>query len=176
MTAEQFGEYIRADVARWTAARARPQHPARLRDVTTRTTDGPQHPGRRRPQRTARSRRILARVRRRHPSRGWSDAVDHEAHRTFLNWVGCAVGAAHHEAAEAALAAVQALQPARAGDRARPRASASTWRAPRCSTASGSHTFDFDDTHLKTIIHPAGPVASAALALAEQHRRARAAR
>jgi 2-methylcitrate dehydratase PrpD len=34
-----------------------------------------------------------------------------------------------------------------------------------------SHTFDFDDTHLKTIIHPAGPVASAALALAE-HRRA----
>ena len=32
-----------------------------------------------------------------------------------------------------------------------------------------SHTFDFDDTHLKTIIHPAGPVASAALALAEHH-------
>lgn len=30
-----------------------------------------------------------------------------------------------------------------------------------------SHTFDFDDTHLKTIIHPAGPVASAALAMAE---------
>jgi 2-methylcitrate dehydratase PrpD len=32
-----------------------------------------------------------------------------------------------------------------------------------------SHTFDFDDTHLKTIIHPAGPVVSAALALAERH-------
>jgi 2-methylcitrate dehydratase PrpD len=32
-----------------------------------------------------------------------------------------------------------------------------------------SHTFDFDDTHLKTIIHPAGPVASALLALAEHH-------
>ena len=31
-----------------------------------------------------------------------------------------------------------------------------------------SHTFDFDDTHLKTIIHPAGPVASALLALAEK--------
>jgi 2-methylcitrate dehydratase PrpD len=30
-----------------------------------------------------------------------------------------------------------------------------------------SHTFDFDDTHLKTIIHPAGPVASAILALGE---------
>ena len=30
-----------------------------------------------------------------------------------------------------------------------------------------SHTFDYDDTHLRTIIHPAGPVTSAALALAE---------
>ena len=30
-----------------------------------------------------------------------------------------------------------------------------------------SHTFDFDDTHLRTVIHPAGPVAAAILALAE---------
>jgi len=30
-----------------------------------------------------------------------------------------------------------------------------------------SHTFDFDDTHLKTIIYPAGPVASALFTLAE---------
>jgi hypothetical protein len=27
-----------------------------------------------------------------------------------------------------------------------------------------SHIFDYDDTHLKTIIHPAGPVMSAILA------------
>ncbi|MES2958720.1 MAG: MmgE/PrpD family protein [Pseudomonadota bacterium] len=101
-----------------------------------------------------------------HPSRGWSDAVDHEAHRTFMNWVGCAVGAANHETAQAALAAVQALQPS---------AQASLLgRRERVDMASAalingisSHTFDFDDTHLKTIIHPAGPVASAALALAE---------
>ena len=39
--------------------------------------------------------------------------------------------------------------------------SASTWRARRCVNGITSHTFDFDDTHLKTIIHPAGPVASA---------------
>jgi 2-methylcitrate dehydratase PrpD len=31
-----------------------------------------------------------------------------------------------------------------------------------------SHVLDFDDTHLQTIIHPAGPVASAILALAER--------
>ena len=109
----------------------------------------------------------LARFVATHPSRGWSDAVDHEAHRTFLNWLGCAVGAAHHEAAEAALAAVKVLEPA-------PQATLAG-RAERVDIASAalingisSHTFDFDDTPLKTIIHPAGPVASALMALAEK--------
>ena len=109
---------------------------------------------------------ILAQFVASHPSRGWSDAVDHEAHRTFLNWLGCAVGAAHHESANSALAAVQLLQPA---------AQATVLgRQEKVDMASAalvngitSHTFDFDDTHLKTIIHPAGPVASAVLALAE---------
>ena len=32
-----------------------------------------------------------------------------------------------------------------------------------------SHVDDYDDTHLETIIHPAGPVASALLAIAEAH-------
>ena len=32
-----------------------------------------------------------------------------------------------------------------------------------------SHIFDYDDTHLRTIIHPAGAVASALLALSEYH-------
>ena len=101
-----------------------------------------------------------------HPSRGCSDAVDHAAHRTFLNWLGCAVGAAEHESVQAALAAVRLLQPA-------PQASV-LGRSDKVDMASAallngisSHTFDFDDTHLKTIIHPAGPVASALLALAE---------
>jgi len=109
---------------------------------------------------------ILAKFVASHPSRGWSDDVEHEAHRTFMNWVGCAVGAAKHESAEAALAAVRMLQPA-------PQ-SGVLGRADRVDMASAalvngitSHTFDFDDTHLRTIIHPAGPVASALLALAE---------
>jgi 2-methylcitrate dehydratase PrpD len=109
---------------------------------------------------------ILAEFVSQHASRGWSDAVDHDAHRTFMNWLGCAVGAARHEAVDAALAAVAMLQPA----------SQSTvlGRKQKVDMASAalvngisSHTFDFDDTHLKTIIHPAGPVASAVLALAE---------
>ena len=80
--------------------------------------------------------RILAEFVASHPSRGWSDAVDHEAHRTFLNWLGCAVGAARHEAVEAALAAVQVLQPAPQATRARAHARGSTSPARRCSTAS----------------------------------------
>ncbi len=110
---------------------------------------------------------ILAKFVATHPSRGWSDAVDHEAHRTFLNWVGCAVGAAKHESAESALAAVAELEPARQAS--------ILGRTEKVDMASAalvngitSHTFDFDDTHLKTIIHPAGPVASALLALAEK--------
>ena len=110
--------------------------------------------------------RTLAEFVANHPSRGWSDAVDHEAHRTFFNWLGCAIGAADHEAADAALRALAVMQPA-------PQATV-LGRRERIDMAGAalvngitSHTFDFDDTHLKTIIHPAGPVASAVLALAE---------
>jgi 2-methylcitrate dehydratase PrpD len=110
--------------------------------------------------------RILAEFVANHPAQGFSAAVLHEAHRTFLNWVGCAIGGARHPTTDAALAAVQELAPA----------SQATLlgRSERVDIASAallngisSHTFDFDDTHLKTIIHPAGPVASAALALGE---------
>jgi 2-methylcitrate dehydratase PrpD len=109
---------------------------------------------------------MLARFVIEHPSRGWSDAVEREAHRTFANWVGCAIGPSQHETMQAVLAAVQMLSPA-------PQASV-LGRREKVDIASAallngisSHTFDFDDTHLKTIIHPAGPVAPAALALAE---------
>jgi len=110
--------------------------------------------------------RILADFVTTHPSAGWDASVEREAHRTFLNWVGCAIGAARHPTVAAALAAVQELAPS---------AQATILgRNEQVDVASAamlngitSHTFDFDDTHLQTIIHPAGPVASAALALAE---------
>lgn len=111
--------------------------------------------------------RMLAEFVAHHPSRGWSDAVDHEAHRTFLNWFGCAIGASTHPAMEAALGAMMELAPS-------PQAAilGRTERVDMVGAALlngiSSHTFDFDDTHLKTIIHPAGPVASALLALAEK--------
>ncbi|HEX4522420.1 MAG TPA: MmgE/PrpD family protein [Casimicrobiaceae bacterium] len=113
--------------------------------------------------------RILADFVATHPSRGWEDSVEREAHRSLLNWVGCAIGASRHPTVEAALGAVAELEPAAQA--------MILGRSERVDVASAallngitSHTFDFDDTHLKTIIHPAGPVASAALALAERHR------
>src|SRR5690606_36465551 len=95
--------------------------------------------------------RILAEFVTQHPSRGWSDDIEREAHRSFLNWLGCAVGASRHEAADAAIRAVQVLEPA-------PQA-AVLGRGVRVDITNAalingitSHTFDFDDTHLKTII------------------------
>ncbi|SNT32306.1 2-methylcitrate dehydratase PrpD [Noviherbaspirillum humi] len=102
-----------------------------------------------------------------HPSRGWDDQVEREAHRTFANWLGCAIGPSQHETVQAAVAAIAEFEPA-------PQASL-IGRKEKVDMANAalingisSHTFDFDDTHLKTIIHPAGPVASAILALAER--------
>ena len=101
-----------------------------------------------------------------HPSAGWSADVEREALRTLRNWLACAIGASRHPAVDAILAAVGELAP-------NEQASV-LGRVERVDMASAalvngiaSHTFDFDDTHLRTIIHPAGPVASAALALAE---------
>jgi 2-methylcitrate dehydratase PrpD len=102
-----------------------------------------------------------------HASAEWSDAVEREARRTFLNWLGCAIGAARHSTVDCAVAAVLELGPSEQAS--------VLGRSERVDVASAalvngiaSHTFDFDDTHLATIIHPAGPVASSALALAER--------
>ena len=110
--------------------------------------------------------RILAEFVAKHPSAAFPAHVEREAHRTFMNWLGCAIGAARHPTLEAALAAVQELAPSQQAT--------ILGRSERVDIASAallngisSHTFDFDDTHLATIIHPAGPVASAALALGE---------
>jgi 2-methylcitrate dehydratase PrpD len=92
--------------------------------------------------------------------------VRHEAARSFLNWVGCAVGAARHETVERALAALRPFSgPAQASVLGRK----DRLDIMHAALMNGitSHTFDFDDTHLKTVIHPSGPVASAILALAE---------
>jgi 2-methylcitrate dehydratase PrpD len=93
-------------------------------------------------------------------------AVRHEAKRSILNWVGCAIGGCRHETIDRALAALTPF--------AGPRQASVLGRHEQTDILNAallngmsSHVLDFDDTHLKTIIHPAGPVASALLALAE---------
>jgi 2-methylcitrate dehydratase PrpD len=93
-------------------------------------------------------------------------AVRDHAVRTFVNWMGCAVGASRHEAVEIAIAALAPFGgPAQASVLGR--AGKVDVLCAALFNGISSHVFDFDDTHLKTVIHPAGPVASAIFALAE---------
>jgi 2-methylcitrate dehydratase PrpD len=92
--------------------------------------------------------------------------VKREAVRSFLNWLGCAVGGSTHPTLDIALAAIRPFAgAAQAGVLGR-RDRLDILNAALLNGISG-HVFDFDDTHLKTIIHPAGPVAAAILAFAE---------
>lgn len=92
--------------------------------------------------------------------------VRREAVRSFLNWTGCAVGGSQHETVGIALAAAA---PFAGKEQAAILGRAERLDALNAALLNGisSHVFDFDDTHLKTIIHPAGPVASAILSLAQ---------
>lgn len=92
--------------------------------------------------------------------------VRREGVRSFLNWVGVAIGGSHHETLDIAVSALKPFSgPPQAGLFGRPE----RFDIMNAAFLNGvaSHIFDFDDTHLKTIIHPAGPVASAILAHAE---------
>jgi len=111
--------------------------------------------------------RTLARFIVQHRYTGIPGPIRHEAARSILNWVGCASGGSRHETVERALAALSPFSG--------PREATVLGRGDRldimlAALMNGitSHTFDFDDTHLRTVIHPSGPVASALLALAEK--------
>jgi 2-methylcitrate dehydratase PrpD len=94
--------------------------------------------------------------------------VRREGHRTLLNYVGVAVGGSRHETVDRAL---KALAPFSGMAKANVLGRSERLDILNAALVNGisSHIFDYDDTHLKTIIHPAGPVVSAILALA-QHR------
>ena len=94
------------------------------------------------------------------------EAVRHEGVRSILNWLGCAVGACRHEAVESALEALRPFGgPSQASILGRPEKVDILLAA--LLNGISSHVFDYDDTHLRTIIHPSGPVASALFPLAE---------
>jgi 2-methylcitrate dehydratase PrpD len=92
--------------------------------------------------------------------------VRKEGVRTLLNWVGVAIGGSRHQTVDIAASALGPFSgPSQASLLGR-RERFDIMNAAFINGVS-SHIFDYDDTHLKTIIHPAGPVASAILALSE---------
>ena len=94
--------------------------------------------------------------------------VRKEAVRTLVNWVGVAVGGSRHETIDRA---VKALAPFSCSSHAGLLGRSERLDVLNAALINGvsSHVFDFDDTHLKTIIHPAAPVAPAVLAYSEYH-------
>ena len=93
-------------------------------------------------------------------------SVKKEAARTLLNWVGVAVGGSRHETVTRAIESVRPF--------AGPAQAQLVGRSERLDAMSAtlingisSHVLDFDDTHLKTIIHASSAVVPPALALAE---------
>lgn len=110
--------------------------------------------------------RILAEFVATHARGEFPEVTRAESVRTFVNWLGCAIGGAAHPAAAII---VEALGPhGGAGRFAVPglREGADLFNAALLQGVT-SHVFDFDDTHLRTIVHPAGPVLSALMPLAQ---------
>jgi 2-methylcitrate dehydratase PrpD len=99
----------------------------------------------------------------------WRDipaAIRHEGKRALLNWLGCALGGCRDDSVACALAAL--------GEFSGPRHATLIGRSEKLDAlnaalinAIASNILDFDDTHLRTVIHPTVPAASAILALAE---------
>jgi len=94
-------------------------------------------------------------------------AARREATRSLVNWFGCALGGCRHEAVGIALEALAPFSgPAQASVIGR-RERLDCLNAALVNGMS-AHVLDFDDTHLRTLLHPSVPVASALLALAER--------
>jgi 2-methylcitrate dehydratase PrpD len=99
----------------------------------------------------------------------WADvpkAARQEASRSFFNWLGCAIGGARHEASERSLELALAFTgPSQATAIGTPHR-LDIFHAAWVNGIS-SHVYDFDDTHLRTVIHPSPPIAPAVLAFSE---------
>jgi len=95
------------------------------------------------------------------------DDVQHEATRTFVNWMGCTLGGSTHASTRIAVDVTQEFAgPANATMVGIGRRFDALNTAFINSLSTSAHSFD--DTHLSTVIHPTGPVAATVFALAER--------
>jgi 2-methylcitrate dehydratase PrpD len=93
--------------------------------------------------------------------------VQHEATRTFVNWMGCTLGGSIHASTHIAIGVTQEFAgPAAATMLGIGRRFDALNTAFINSLSTSAHSFD--DTHLSTVIHPTGPVAATVFALAER--------
>lgn len=94
------------------------------------------------------------------------EAVLHESKRCLLDFLGVAIGAAHEPAPSIASRQMQLLG---GNPQVTVYGTSTRLRATDAALVNGisAHVFDFDDTHIPTILHPTTPLYAAGLALAE---------
>lgn len=112
---------------------------------------------------------ISERVARFVASTRWEDIpekVRHEAKRSVLNFFGTALGGCRDEAIEHALGVLASFSGEPCATVIGRAERLDALNAAFLNAASGN-VFDFDDTHIPTVIHPTAPVAPALFALAE---------
>ncbi|KAA2212582.1 MmgE/PrpD family protein [Teichococcus oryzae] len=99
---------------------------------------------------------------------GIPPSLRHEARRSLLNFLGCALGASSDPAVASAARVMARFSAAgRATVIGRPERLDEMGAA--FVNAIAGNLFDYDDTHLETVIHPTAPVAPPLLALAEMN-------
>jgi 2-methylcitrate dehydratase PrpD len=96
----------------------------------------------------------------------WPDPVHREALRSFFNVVGCTIGGARHAMVDVA---DKTLGQFAGPDQATLFGRGRKTDILHASLINGlaSSIYSFDDTHETAVVHPSGPIAAAALALAE---------
>jgi 2-methylcitrate dehydratase PrpD len=100
----------------------------------------------------------------------WDDLprpLIHEARRSLLNFIGCALGVARTPPIEMAMRVLLSLSGAERVT-VLGRAERLDLLGASFVNAIGGNLLDYDDTHLRTVIHPSAPVAPVVLALAER--------
>jgi 2-methylcitrate dehydratase PrpD len=94
--------------------------------------------------------------------------VHAEAVRSLVNWIGVTIGGSQESAVRVA---IDALSPYSGPGKSTVFGRSEKLDPLNAALINGisSHVLDYDDTHLATIIHPAGPVAASLFALSEVH-------
>jgi 2-methylcitrate dehydratase PrpD len=95
------------------------------------------------------------------------EALWHEGRRSILNHVGCALGVARDPAVITALEIMREASGKQSATVLGQRDRLGVMEAAFVN-AIASNLLDYDDTHLRTVIHPSAPVAPVAFALGEE--------